>query len=73
MKELSRLLERASVKTGLDKTGLQQLDRTLSDVARILGGKVSWALAFPSPNALSLSYRLKLTNCVSKNSGECQQ
>lgn len=41
VKELLRLLEKASGKTGLDKLGLQQLDRTLSDVTRILAGQVN--------------------------------
>ena len=40
VKEVSRLTERYSGKAGLEKAQLQQLDRSLSEIARTLTGKV---------------------------------
>ena len=42
LKEVSRLMERCSGREALEKAHLQQLDRSLSEVARTLAGKVSW-------------------------------
>ena len=66
VKDLSRLLEKVSGKATLEKTGLQQLDRTLGDVARILGGKVNIISWFPLSPSVPL-FRLRMISCVSRN------
>ena len=52
LKELSRLQQRASGKPVLEKAQIQQFDRQLSDIARVLASKVckvaiSLLLTFP--------------------------
>ena len=40
MKEVGRMAERCSGRPGLEKAQLQQLDRSLGEMARLLAGQV---------------------------------